>query len=268
MLDKKVLFIGGGNMAEGIIRGQIKSDAIKKENIYVYEILESRSKYLKDEFGIQIVSSLKEALQTADIVFIAVRPQNAIEVLAQVKEAGNTKALILSICAGITLTTMVETLSSEYRIARIMPNVLIEAQHGYSGVCINPMVTGEDKSDIEYLLKALGQTMFIDEVLFNEFTAFSCAGPAYIFSFITAMIDAGVHSGFSRDDARNIVLANMIGSAKMVELTGKHPYEIIDTMTSPAGVTIEGIKTLNEKGFQGIVMNCVHDAVKKAQDLS
>lgn len=265
MKNSKIVFIGAGNMAEGIIRGQLNTGAFESSHISIYEILESRAKYMVDTYGVSSVSTISEGVKNADIVFIAVRPQDAIGVLDEISKASNKQALILSICAGITLDTMNTHLSDDYRIARIMPNVLIEAQNGYSGVCVNANVTKDDKEVIEYILKALGQTMFIPETLFDEFTAFSCAGPAYVLYFANALIDAGVQSGFSREDSRNIVLANLLGTSQMLSITGSHPYQIVDTMTSPAGVTIEGLKSLNEDGFTGSVMRCVETAVQKAK---
>ena len=268
MLNKKVFFIGGGNMAEGIIRGQINNNAIESGNMYVFDVIADRVKYLEDTYKICSATTMQDSMAIADIIFIAVRPQDAEGVLKSIKEFLRPKTLVASICAGITLSKMQGVLGKDSRIARIMPNVLIEAQHGYSGVCINGKVTEEDKRDIECILNALGQTLFIDESLFDEFTAFSCAGPAYILYFLTALIDAGVQSGFSRTDARKMAIENLIGSAIMTQKTGRHPYQITDTMTSPAGVTINGLKVISESGMHGIVMECVKQAVKRARELS
>ncbi|MGX8702586.1 pyrroline-5-carboxylate reductase [Caproiciproducens sp.] len=268
MLDKKVIFIGGGNMAEGIIRGQINNGAIDAGNIFVYDVIPERVEYLENTYKINGASDMKSAVEKADIVFMAVRPQHADGVLQDIRKWLNSNTLVVSICAGITLDKIQNMLGEKSRIARIMPNVLIEAQHGYSGVCVNSKVNDEDKKAIECMLNALGQTLFISESLFDEFTAFSCAGPAYVLYFLTALIDAGVQSGFSRSDARNMAVENLIGSALMTQKTGKHPYQITDTMTSPAGVTIDGLKVLSETGMHGIVMECVKQAVKRAHELS
>ena len=267
MLEKKILFIGGGNMAEGIIRGQIKTETIAPDNIYVYEVLPKRAQYLKETYNINLVASIKEGIAQSQIILMAINPQDAIGVMSDIKAVANNKSLIVSICAGITLAIMKNNIGENYRIARVMPNVLIEAKIGYSGVCVNEHVHDSDKQDLEKLFAAIGQTMFINETLFDEFTAFSCAGPAYIMYFLTALIDAGVYIGFSRKDSLKIALANLIGSAKMVELTDQHPYQITDTMTSPAGVTIEGLKILSESKFHGVIMEAVSKATKRAKEL-
>lgn len=267
MLNKKVTFIGGGNMAEGIIRGMIQNNACKKENIEVFDVVERRLDYLKETYGIGVVTDIDASIGNSEILFIAVRPQDAEGVLNQIKE-NNAKAMVISICAGITLDTMTVILGKEIHVARVMPNVLIEAKHGYSGVCVSEAVTAEDKADIEEMFAAIGQTMFINEGQFDAFTAFSCAGPAYIMHCIEGMIDAGVQSGFSRFDSRNMVLENIIGSGLMLKKTGEHPFQQVDKMTSPAGVTIEGVAVLNEAGLTGIMMKAVKAALDRTKELA
>jgi pyrroline-5-carboxylate reductase len=268
MIGKSVVFIGGGNMAEGIIRGQIANKVMVPESIHVYDVLEERMRHLHDTYGVSPVNDVAVAMAEAELIFVAVRPQDADVVMERIRAHGNADALIVSICAGLTLDRMAERMGAERRIARVMPNVLIEARHGYSGVCINDKINAKDKEDIAAMMGALGQTMFIPERLFDEFTAYGCAGPAYVLHFLTGMIDAGVQSGFSRADSAAIAIENMIGSAVMLQRTGKHPYQIIDAMTSPAGVTIDGIHVLAESGIHGVVMSCVKSAVERARELS
>lgn len=268
MLNKKVTFIGGGNMAEGIIRGMIQEGACEKENIEVFDVVERRLDYLKETYGVAVASKADEAIKNSQILFIAVRPQDAKGVLEQIKNNKTNNDLIISICAGITLDQMGDVLGESARIARVMPNVLIEAKHGYSGICTSTQVTKEDKEDMETMFAALGQTIFIQENQFDAFTAFSCAGPAYIMHCIEGMIDAGVRSGFSRFDSRNMVLENFIGSGILLQKTNIHPFEQVDRMTSPAGVTIEGVSVLNEEGLTGILMKAVKAAMDRTKELS
>ena len=150
MLNKKVTFIGGGNMAEGIIRGMIQEGACEKENIEVFDVVERRLDYLKETYGVAVASKADEAIKNSQILFIAVRPQDAKGVLEQIKNNKTNNDLIISICAGITLDQMSDILGESARIARVMPNVLIEAKHGYSGICTSTQVTKEDKEDIAH----------------------------------------------------------------------------------------------------------------------
>ncbi|MCC9294903.1 pyrroline-5-carboxylate reductase [Clostridium sp. WLY-B-L2] len=267
MLNKKIVFIGGGNMSEGIIRGIINNKVLVPGNIYVYDVLDERIEYLHNTYGIVSILNVEESVRKADIIIIAVRPQDFNQVVVLIKGNTSNGQIIISICAGINVAKMANFIGNEHKFARIMPNTMVEAQHGYSGVCVNDKIANEDKEIISTLFNCLGQTMFINEVLFDEFTAFSCAGPAYVLYFIAAMIDAGVQSGFSRKDSTAITIENIIGSAMMVQMTGKHPYQITDTMTSPAGVTITGCHVLSKTGFHGIVMDAVESAVKRTREL-
>lgn len=268
MLEKKVTFIGGGNMAEGIIRGMINEKACENNKIEVYDVVERRLDYLKDTYGVQTATDIKSAAAESEMIFIAVRPQDAQGVLEAIRDNKKKEGLIISICAGITIENMAEILGANARIARVMPNVLIDAKHGYSGVCTSQQVTTEDKKDIEAMFAALGQTLFIQESQFDAFTAFSCAGPAYIMHCIEGMIDAGVQSGFSRFDSRNMVLENFIGCGLLLQETDLHPFQQVDRMTSPAGVTIEGVAVLNESGLTGILMKAVKAALDRTKELS
>ena len=258
---EKILFIGAGNMAEGIIAGLIKDSIYQKNQIYIDEALEARRLLMKDRYGLNIHEG---SYQEYGVIVLAVRPQDFTDVSTKLKGALHHDTIVLSVCAGIDIAQMENEIGKEHKIVRVMPNVLIEVKHGYSAACINDKIEAEDKKVIQNILDSLGQTEFISESLFNEFTAFSCAGPAYVMYFLNAMIDAGVQAGFSREMSSNFVCENLIGSALTIRDGDKHPYQITDAMTSPAGVTIEGLHALNEYGFSGAVQSAVLRAVDKA----
>lgn len=253
-------------MAEGIIRGLINTETLSPKNIYVSEIIKKRQEYLEDTYHLVITQDVCKDVQDADIVLLAVRPQDVENTLNSVKDSLNDEQILVSICAGIDLNRLDQYTNGNKKIARVMPNVLIEARHGYSGVCVSSRINDEDKEVISTLFEAIGQTMFIPESLFDEFTCYSCAGPAYVLYFMAALIDAGVEAGFSRSDATSMTIENLIGSAMMLDMTKKNPYQITDTMTSPAGVTIEGLHVLSKEGFQGIVMDSVRAAIKRSKE--
>ncbi|HEY8805587.1 MAG TPA: NAD(P)-binding domain-containing protein, partial [Clostridium sp.] len=231
MLNNKITFIGGGNMAEGIIRGLITNKVFAPENITVFDILSERKKYLNNTYGIVEAEDASIAVKGTDIVLIAVRPQDIIKVAQNIKNDLSESTIIISICAGIKMEKLGNIFGNHHKFVRIMPNTMIDVHHGYSAANINDQVQAADKKIIETLLSALGQTMFIDEDLFNAFTAYGCAGPAYIMYFLAALIDSGVESGFSRKDAISIALENLIASAPTVQKTGKHPCQLTDIMT-------------------------------------
>lgn len=257
----KILFIGAGNMAEGIISGLIDEGVYKSNDIYIDELVEARREQMKNSYQVQEHGA---DFQDYEVIVLAIRPQDFTSVAESLKAKLNEKTIILSVCAGIDLNQMENSMGKNHKFVRVMPNVLIEVKHGYSAACVNDNINDNDKQKVQKILDSLGQTEFISESLFNEFTAFSCAGPAYIMYFMNAMIDAGVQAGFSREMSRKMVCENMIGSAMSIQDGSKHPYQITDSMTSPAGVTIEGLHALNEYGFSGIVQTAVQRAVDKA----
>lgn len=267
-MNRKVVFIGGGSMAEGMIGGLIEHKVFRAEDIIVNDILPERLDYLQETYKITPVGDgVASCLKDADMAILAVRPQDIRSAAEKLKGVCRPEIILLSICAGVTLKTLEDALGSDKKILKVMPNTQIKAHSGYSAACVNQNITGEDKEFITEFLNALGQALYIDEGLYDTFTAYSCTGPFYIYKFIEALIDAGVHAGFSRKDARNMVAKNLVGVARTFEATDMHPAAICDTMTSPGGVSIEALQSMCENGFAGIIMNTVDTAVKKANSL-
>ncbi|MBS5386008.1 MAG: pyrroline-5-carboxylate reductase [Clostridiales bacterium] len=267
-MKQKIAFIGGGNMAEGIIRGMLKEASFLPEEIYVYDIISSRVEFLKQEYKIQGCVSIEEATKEADILVFAVRPQDAENVSVQVKSFLEEKSIFVSICAGVRIKSFEQWIGSDKKIIRVMPNTLTETQRGYTSLCMNGNVDREMAEPVFRMMEAIGRVMEIAEDMFDNFTAYSCTGPAYLLYLMNALIDAGVRTGFSRKDARAITIENMIGTAMKVEQIKKHPFEILDTMTSPGGVGIEGIYTMNEEGIYGKIMHSVEEAARRSKELA
>lgn len=263
-MGKKILFCGGGNMAEGIMRSLIANGAASADDITVNEIFQTRCDYLNERYKVNAVTDASAQMKDADMFFIAVNPHQVVNVTPAIRANMKDGAIVLSIAAGCTVSMLEEQVGKDKKVVRVMPNTLSQSGNGYSAACINSNIDDEDKEFITTVLDALGQTMYIDESMFNTFTAFSCSGPMWIYKMAEAMIDAGVYSGFSRNDARNIVLKNMAGVAKLLDDTGDHPADRIDAMCSPGGVTIEGVKVLEESAFRGNLMKSIAAAVDKA----
>lgn len=259
----KIVFFGGGAMATGVMGGLIRKNILPAEKIIVSEILPERREFLEKELGVKAMEDASEELAGADIAFIAVNPWQVRSVTAVMKPALESETIVISIASGVKLPTLAEQLGFDKKILRLMPNTLSEVSTGYNGVTLNPNITDEDKPLIEKCLDALGPTMYISEDMFQPFASYACAGPMWVFKLIEAMIDAGVQSGFTREESRMLVLENVEGAAKVLKVTGEHPAARVDKMTSPGGITIEGVKKLYEEGFAGTVMASVEAAVKK-----
>ena len=268
-MDKKILFLGGGQMAEGIIAGILDKKVFAPQDVTVHDVVEERLLYLKKTYGIIPAEDVMNTIRQTDIIFLAIRPQdiaNACQGMEDALEKNNT-ALIISIVAGTTLSTLGTYTGYDKKIVRVMPNTLIKSNNGFSAACINEHIDGQDKDMITEILKTLGQVMFLDETMFDLFTAYSCVGPMYIYMLMHALIEAGVRTGFSREDAYAITIKNTLGAAQMLEKSGEHPLQKIDTMTSPGGITIEALASLEEAGFVGMIMKSVKASVDKTLSL-
>jgi len=264
---KKIVFCGGGNMAEGIMKSLLDEGAAKAESITINELIPERCAYLAKTYGVAAIVDATKAIKETDMVIIAVTPPHVPSVTKMLKALVKEKTIIMSIAAGITVEALESQLGGEKKVLRMMPNTLSQSGNGYSAACVNKNIDAEDKEFITTVLNALGQTMYIREEMFNTFTAFSCSGPLWLYKLAEGLIDAGVYVGFSRAEARGIVLKNMQGVAQVLDATGAHPAVKVDEMTSPGGITIEALKELEQEGFASALINSVSAAVKKANSI-
>lgn len=266
-MNKNLFFIGAGMMAEGIIKGLISNKVLNPEQIAVYDILENRMTQLNSIYGVNYYSDIEKGIKSSKYIFVAVKPNDVRTVAKLINKSINNDTTIISIAAGITINTLEEYIGKNIKIARVMPNPLIEAANGVSAVCYNEHVTKDDYAFIEKMLNTIGLVAPMQEELFDAFTGYCCSGGAYVYEFIEAMIDAGVLVGFSRTDSTKFTIENVIGAAKMVSLTGLHPCILKERMTSPAGTTITGLSKLNEAGFKSVVQKGVAAAVDRSKEM-
>ena len=264
-MSKKIVFCGGGNMAEGVMRSLIKREVVKSGDIAVSELNPDRCAYLNQTYGVNAMVDAREAMEAADMIIIAVLPKIVPVVAKTIKAAAKAETVILSIAAGVTIASMEEMLGADRKIVRVMPNTLGQSGNGHSAVCLNGNVNEEEKAFALQAMEALGQTIILPENMFGEFTAYSCSGPMWLYQMADVLIDAGVYAGFSRSDARKMVIKNMLGVAMILDESGEEPKSRVSEMCSPGGVTIEGYKSLVDEGFASAVMTSVDKAVKKAK---
>ncbi|MGN0658557.1 MAG: pyrroline-5-carboxylate reductase [Emergencia sp.] len=266
-MSKKILFCGGGNMAEGILRSVLKKGIADSADISVSELNPQRCDYLSDTYHVTALTDATEAMKSADLIIIAVLPKIVPAVAESLAGVIREDAVIMSIAAGVSIETLEKILGADRKIIRVMPNTLGQSGNGHSAVCLNGNVGEEDRKSALELLGALGQTIVLPEAMFGEFTAFSCSGPMWLYQMADVLIDAGVYAGFSRKDARSMVIKNMLGVAMILDESGDEPKSRVSEMCSPGGVTIEGYKSLVDEGFASAVMTSVDKAVKKANSI-
>lgn len=263
----KIGFIGLGNMASAIIGGILAKGMAKAEDIIGFDKFEGARENAKAKFSINIAEDNSQVAQMSDVLFLAVKPQFFPDVLDELKGQISKETLIVSIAAGKTIEFLEKGISSKHKIIRCMPNTPALVGEGCTGVCCNEQVTDDEFERVLTLLNSFGKAYKITENMMDAVVAVSGSSPAYVFMFIEAMADGAVKAGMPRSQAYEFAAQAVLGSAKMVLETGKHPAELKDMVCSPAGTTIEAVKVLEEKGFRGAVMQAMEACVERNKQL-
>ena len=257
----KIGFIGGGNMAEAILRGLLSAGLADKQDLIVCDKSDAaREKYIDIKTSRENVDVL-----SCDYVFLAVKPSVLPCVLEELKNSGKDieKPVFISIAAGKTVASMREILGKDAKIVRDMPNTPAMVLEGMTVVATKEDNVSQDAfNDVIRFFDAIGKTEVLPEHMINTVTGLSGSSPAYVFMLIEAMADAGVRDGLPRDAACHLAAQAVLGSAKMVLESGKHPGELKDMVCSPNGTTIEAVAELEKRGFRAAVM----EAIKKCND--
>ena len=263
----KISFVGGGVMAEAIIGGILEAHLVEAQDVKVGEPMGDRREYLQGKYGLRAYSENVEALEGADIVVIAVKPQSLAEAMSALRGGLGKSTAVASIVAGARMATLTEGLQHP-PVIRVMPNTPAQIGAGMSVWTAAPEVSEERTAATRDILRTLGDEIYVpDEKLIDMATALSASGPAYVFLFIEALIDAGVYLGMARDVARRLVLQTVLGSTKLVQDSGRHPAELKDMVTSPGGTTVEALLVLEEGGVRASIINAVAAAYEKSQSL-
>lgn len=267
MINKKIGFIGCGNMGSAMIQGILDSSRIAPSDIMVScrtkETLEAKKK----QFGVLTDTDNRKTAEFADILFLAVKPQFYGEVLAETKDILRTEQILVSMAPGKTLVWFKEQLGGDYKVIRTMPNTPSMVKAGMMGMCVSDQVTEEEAGLVREICGGFSETEVVPEHLMDAVTAVSGSSPAYVFMFIEAMADAAVAAGMPRQQAYKFAAQAVLGSAKMVLETGKHPGELKDMVCSPAGTTIQAVRILEEKGMRSSVFEAVMKCFEISRDM-
>lgn len=263
----KIGFIGCGNMGSAMIGGILKKGIFPKEEIIVSNLTEEGSRRSREKLGVVTTLDNCEVVRRAKLVVLAVKPQFYEEVLNEVKSELTQEHMIVGIAPGKTLEWLREKCDLPLKVVRFMPNTPAMVGEGMTGVCFNEQVTQEEKEKIREITDSFGRTEFVPERLMDAVGAVSGCSPAYIFMLVEAMADAAVALGMARKQAYSFAAQAVLGSAKMVLETGLHPGELKDMVTSPAGTTIEGVRTLENAGFRSAVFEALIAAAEKGRKL-
>lgn len=263
----KLGFIGCGNMASAMIGGMIAHKVCVKEEIIGSCPSEMGRLQIQDMFGIQVTADNREVVRKSDIIFIAVKPQYYETVLSEMKTVEKEGKVFVSIAPGKTLEWMEKCLGGNAKIVRTMPNTPALVGEGMTAVCANTLVAEEEMQAVLRLLEATGRVEVISESLMDVVVGVSGSSPAYVFLFLEALADAAVAEGMPRAQAYTFAAQAVMGSAKMLLETGKHPGELKDMVCSPGGTTIQAVRVLEDKGLRGTVFEAAETCIQKAREM-
>ncbi len=260
-------FIGAGNMGEAMIHGLLKHELIAADQIIASDPHVERGEELRARFGIRNTTNNLEAATQADILVLAVKPQVLERVLPEVRGGARTCSLVLSIVAGAPIRQIADGLANA-SVVRVMPNTPARIGQGISVWTATNEVPPEQREQARLLLSALGKEIYVDDEDYLDMaTALSGTGPAYVFLFMEAMIDAGVHMGFSRAVAQELVLQTMRGSVEYAAQSGEHPAVLRNQVTSPGGTSAEAIYHLEKGSLRTVIARAIWAAYQRSVSL-
>lgn len=265
-MTKQIAFIGGGQMAEAIIGGLIAGQVCRSDALWATDPVAARCDRLKSQFGVLVGSDNRRAVSWADVVILAVKPQSLPEVLSEIGTA-LSRALVISIAAGVTIRAISEQASGAKRIVRAMPNTPALVREGMTALAFSGGISEEDMQVARTIFESVGRVIPVEERLMDAVTGLSGSGPAYVFQAIEALADGGVKMGLPRQTAELLAAQTVLGAAKLVLESGEHPAKLKDRVASPGGTTIAGLHQLEQGGFRATLMGAVEAATKRSQEL-
>lgn len=263
----RVAIIGAGKMGEAIVSGLLKSGEYEPQDIQVFEIIESRSKFISQTYNVECVDNAGGAASFADITIIAVKPGDVKKALEQIAPAMKPGKIVVSIAAGVTLEFLRKYLPADVPVVRVMPNLACMVREAMIAVCPSENTKQQELEMVTSTLSLLGRVIKLDEKYLNLATGLVGSGPAYIYLIIEALADAGVRLGLPKDVSILLAAQTTLGAAKMVVETGEHPTKLKDMVTTPAGTTIEGLLALEEGKLRAVIINAVTKASERAKQL-
>lgn len=263
----KVGFVGCGNMAGAIIGGILKTGLAKKEELIASAKTERTRRKISEELGIAAAENNCEVVRRSEVIILAVKPAYMEEVIEEIADCMTPEKLVVALAPGKTLEWMDLTFGRPTKLIRTMPNTPALVGEAMTAICPNEFVTERELETVVEIFRSFGKTSIVPEPMIDVVVGVSGSAPAYVFLFIEALADAAVADGMGRQQAYEFAAQAVLGSARMVLETGKHPGELKDMVCSPGGTTIEAVRVLEEKGLRSAVIEGARAAVRKARDM-
>ncbi len=258
----RIGFIGGGNMAEALIKGMVRSGM---KDIIVSEPRDERRAYLEKTYNVKTASDNKEVVTESAIILLAVKPQNMDDVTAEISGVISADQMVVSIAAGITLPYLASRLKIS-KIVRVMPNTPALVQEGMSVLSMCECIHDREMAVVRDIFMSVGKVLVLPEKYMDAVTALSGSGPAFIALFTEAMTEAGVKAGLTEGNAAELAIQTLIGTAKLLE-TGMPPDKLREMVTSPGGTTAAGLRVFEERGLKDMVAAVIYAAINRSKEL-
>ncbi len=264
----KLGFIGAGNMGGAIIGGIINNNLAAPEDVIITDADADKARAVAERFGAKTAQSGRAAAEACDMLFLCVKPNVVYTVVEEIKDAVRQETIVVSIVAGQSLDKLEAAFGNDIiKLARVMPNTPALVGEGMAAVTPNKNMTEEDTEAVVRIFNGFGKTEVVPEKLMDTVTAVSGSSPAYVFMFIEAMADAAVQGGMPRAQAYTFAAQSVLGSAKMVLDTAKHPGELKDMVCSPGGTTIDAVAVLEEEGMRNAVIKAMKACIDKSRSM-
>lgn len=265
----RIAVIGGGRIGEALIAGLLESGRANKD-LVVVEPVPARAEALADRFGIRATDDIADAAKSADLIVIAVKPNDVDAVLVELGKAelgDDRDHVLVSLAAGVSTARMEAKLPAGFPVVRVMPNTPMLVGQGMSAVAPGRYARKEQLGLVTEMLESVGQAVTVSEAQMDAVTAVSGSGPAYFFLIVEAMIDGAVGLGLTRDVATQLVTQTMLGSAALLEESGQSAVELRAAVTSPAGTTAAGLRELERGAVRSAFQDALHAAKRRSAEL-
>jgi pyrroline-5-carboxylate reductase len=265
--NKKLAVLGAGKLGETLIKGLIEAGVTTAANITVTAAHQQRLDQMRERFGVSCTLSNAEAAGPADVLIMSVKPQTVAAVLADIRDTIRPPQVLISVAASVSAAFIEKHLGSAVAVIRAMPNTPCLVNKGMTGIAAGTNASRQDLELARYIFNAVGRTVIADEKHMDAITGLSASGPAFIYIIIESLAEAGVKVGLPRDIATELAAQTVVGAGSMVLETGEHPAKLKDTVTTPAGCTIDGILELEDGGLRVTLIKAVVKATERAKEL-
>jgi pyrroline-5-carboxylate reductase len=264
---QRIGFIGGGKMAQALAGGVLTAGLVSKDRLIASDVVAGAREHFERQLGCRATADNLEVVRSSDVIVLAVKPQTMGAILGEIAGAITDQHLVISIAAGVRLSTILSALGAARRVVRVMPNTPCLVGASASAFAIGGAATDEDARLVAELFGAVGVAYAVPETLLDAVTGLSGSGPAYVYVVIEALSDAGVQVGLPRDVALGLATQTVLGAALMVQKTGQHPAVLKEMVTSPGGTTIAGLAALERSAIRSGIIDAVVAGARRSREL-